>query len=154
MTLYLLRHAMAVSRPSWEAGDHLRPLSRLGLRQAAALADLLADRPVARISSSPYVRCTETVGPLAERRGIAVEESPALAEGAPLAGVLALVGDLVGCDAVLCSHGDVIPVLLEHYASLGVDLGPEPACTKASTWVITTNGSRIVSACYLRPPPG
>lgn len=152
MTLYLLRHAMAVSRSSWEDGDQLRPLSKLGRRQADALADLLADLRFTRVASSPYARCTETVTPLAERRGLAIDVLPALREGAPLSDVLDLVDDLAGCDALLCSHGDVIPVFLEHYASLGIDLGPEPACTKASTWVIETEDSRVMSARYLPPP--
>jgi len=152
VTLYLLRHAMAASRSSWPARDQLRPLSELGRRQADALAERLAGIPLGHIISSPYARCTETVTPLSKRCGLAVEVSATLAEGAPPAGVLGLIGGVAGCDALLCSHGDVIPALLEHYASLGVDLGPEPECTKASVWVIETDGSRVVTARYLAPP--
>ena len=82
MTLYLVRHAKAGSRSSWDGDDRLRPLTKMGRREAEGIADLLRDAPLERVLSSPYVRCTETVAPLAARRGLEVEEHDALAEGA------------------------------------------------------------------------
>lgn len=152
MTLYLVRHAKAGDRSSWNGDDRLRPLSKPGRRQALLLADVLAEGSFASIVSSPYVRCTETVEPLAERRGLDVEEHDALAEGAWLSDVLLLVEKVIEGGAVLCSHGDVIPMLLEHYESLGVDLGPEPACAKGSTWVLDTADGKVAGARYLSPP--
>ena len=58
------------SRSAWDGPDEQRPLSKAGRRQAAALAKLLGDEPIGRIVSSPYVRCRETVAPLAERIGL------------------------------------------------------------------------------------
>ncbi len=154
MTLYLLRHAVAGDRSSWDGDDRLRPLSKKGRRQALRLAELLGETRLDRIVSSPHVRCTETVTPLAERRGLTVEEQGALAEGARLPAVLALVDELVdGGGTVICSHGDVIPMLLEQYAARGADLGPEPACAKASIWIIETDASGAITARYLRLPP-
>ncbi len=152
MTLYLLRHAKAGSRSSWDGEDRLRPLSGTGRRQAARIAESLAGLPFARVLSSPYTRCTETVAPVAGSRGLAVEETDALAEGALLPDVLALVGAVSAGGAVLCSHGDVIPMLLDHFASTGLELGPEPACKKGSIWVIDTDVPEHPMARYLEPP--
>jgi len=137
---------------SWKLDDRLRPLSEHGRRQALDLADLIADSPLTRVLSSPYVRCTETVAPLAERLGLGVEQHDSLAEGTLPSGVLLLVDSVGESGAILCSHGDVIPRVLEHFTALGADLGPEPTCAKGSIWVIETEGSGAVSARYLPPP--
>lgn len=152
MTLYLVRHAKAGSRASWQGDDRLRPLSARGQRQAEAIAELLTGQPFGRVVTSPYVRCSQTVAPLAERRALDVEEHESLAEGADLAAVLALVDGLLGCGAVICSHGDVIPMLLDHLSSLGLDLGPEPECAKASTWILDSVGPVVNAARYVPPP--
>jgi 8-oxo-dGTP diphosphatase len=153
VTLYLVRHAKAGDRREWAGDDRLRPLSRRGQRQAEGLVELLADRPVDRVLSSPYVRCMETVVPLAGMRNLAVEPCDALAEEAPLDAVLALVRKHADEDAVLCSHGDVIPMLLDHLARRGVDLGPHPIWPKGCTWELETEGDEIVAARYVPPPP-
>lgn len=152
MTLYLVRHARAGDRNTWEGDDSLRPLTRRGRLQAEGLLELFEGRDVQRILSSPYMRCMETVVPLASRRRLAVEPSPALEEGAPLADVLDLVGKQIDVDTVLCSHGDVLPLLLDHLAARGLDLGPEPSCAKGSTWVLETHAGEVVSARYFAPP--
>jgi broad specificity phosphatase PhoE len=82
VTLYLVRHAKAGSRRDWEGPDRDRPLSRKGRRQAEGLVELLADRPVRRVLSSPYLRCVQTVEPLAEKLGLPVEQVAALGEDA------------------------------------------------------------------------
>ena len=76
MTVYLVRHARAGRRSAWKGDDRLRPLSKVGRRQAAALVDLLVevsgDREIEEILSSPYVRCRQSVDPLAKRLGLKV----------------------------------------------------------------------------------
>ena len=42
MKLYLVRHAKAEKRSSWEGPDALRPLSEAGTRQAEGLGERLA----------------------------------------------------------------------------------------------------------------
>ena len=153
MTLYLFRHAKAGERKSWDGDDFLRPLSRRGQKQAEGLIALLADAPLDRIFSSPYVRCMESVVPLAARRELAIEPVEALAEGAPLESALALVRKHQARDTLMCSHGDVIPMVLEHFASRGLDLGPHPACPKGSTWVVDLDPTgEPVTTRYLPPP--
>jgi 8-oxo-dGTP diphosphatase len=150
--IYLVRHAKAGERGTGD-DDWLRPLTRPGRAQAAGLLRLLADAHIERIVSSPFVRCVETVAPLAGARGLAIEVDDALAEGAPLDEALALVRKHADAGAVLCSHGDVIPAVLEHAASRGVDLGPDPRWPKGSTWVLDVRHGEVRAATYVPPPP-
>lgn len=152
MTVYLVRHAKAGSRRAWKGDDELRPLSKAGRTQARAIAKRLAGSEVVRIVSSPYVRCRETVEPLAERTSVELEVSDALAEGATLADSLRLLEKCAGDDAVLCTHGDVLGNLLMHASHLGVDLGDD-RIEKASVWVLELVDGEVRSARY-EPPPG
>src|SRR4029077_10623742 len=82
MTVFLVRHADAKSRANWHHRDETRPLTRKGQHQAEGLVDLLRERPIRRIVSSPAVRCVETLAPLANKLALTIEESDALLEGA------------------------------------------------------------------------
>jgi 8-oxo-(d)GTP phosphatase len=138
VTVLVVRHAKAGDRERWTGPDRDRPLTKRGRAQAAALAvrlPQLADPPIARILSSPYVRCRETVEPLAEATGPLVEDDEALAEGGRLAGTLALLARLGPGSVVLCSHGDVIGDLVMWLADRGLVQG-DLRCAKGSTWVI------------------
>jgi len=151
MTIYLVRHAKAGSRSQWPDADDLRPLTKPGRRQAAAIADELADVELAHIISSPYVRCRQTVEPLAEGVRLAVDLSEALEEGAPLVEALALLDKLGDESAVLCTHGDVVGELLGHCARHGVRVETD-LLPKGSIWVLETEAGAIVSARYVAPP--
>jgi phosphohistidine phosphatase SixA len=151
MTLYVVRHGKAGSRSAWTEPDDLRPLTKGGRRQANLIADALADQPVQQVLSSPYVRCRQTVEPLAERLRLPVDLADALEEGAPLAETLALL-DKIGDDtAVLCTHGDVVGELLAHCVRHGVRVETD-LLTKGSTWVLETEAGAIVDARYVPPP--
>jgi broad specificity phosphatase PhoE len=58
---YLIRHAKAGDRGAWQGPDELRPLTKGGARQADGLAERLGGEPIARVISSPAVRCLDTV---------------------------------------------------------------------------------------------
>jgi len=148
VAVFVVRHAAAGDRDAWEGDDRLRPLSKKGWKQARAIAVQLQPLGVRRLISSPYVRCVQSLEPLAERLGVKVEEDERLAEGAGLA-VLDLVRE-AGDGAALCTHGDVCLDLLGHLARLGVVRGRLEA-EKGSTWVLELQGERIVGARYLRP---
>ncbi len=97
----------------------------------------------------------ETVVPLSGDRGVAIEPVEALAEGSTIDEATALVRKHAAHGAVFCTHGDVIPMLLEHYAHLGVDVGPSPQWPKGSTWALETDATgEVVVSRYLPPPPG
>ena len=64
--IHLVRHAKAKNRAEWTERDDLRPLTKRGRREAAALAERLGAEDLVRLVSSPFVRCVQTLGPLAE----------------------------------------------------------------------------------------
>jgi len=150
-SLYLVRHAKAGDRARWMEDDTLRPLTAKGRRQAEALVSLFMDRAVDRVLSSPFVRCVQTVRPLALSRRLPVEETKLLAEGAELAPALASLRDLGGA-AVVCGHGDLIPALVEHLAERGMTMLDPPAWRKGSVWSLERDGGLFTVARYLPVP--
>ena len=143
MMLLLLRHATAGHRQPGvgAAEDRLRPLDARGRRQANALPDAYAGFGVERVLTSPYVRCRQSVGPLASALGLPMEERDELAEGAGEAELRALVAEQAAATAVFCTHGDI----------LGILLGEEPE--KGSTWVVdAAPGGGVSRRAYLPPP--
>ena len=154
MTVYLIRHAKAGDRDTWCDDDRLRPLSGRGHRQARLLIDMLKDATFDRVLSSPFVRCMETVVPIAAARGLPVEPVEALAEGGRIDEALALVRKHSDPGAILCMHGDLMPMLLDHYASAGIDIPDEREWPKGCTWALDTDPTgEVVRAIYLDPPP-
>lgn len=150
--LYVVRHADAGTRGRDDGPDELRPLSKRGRAQADALRDLLADAGIQRLVSSPYRRCVDTLQPLAEHLGLVVEPDPRLAEGRGFSGALELADELRHAPAAICSHGDVIPDLLEALVRRGTTFKDEPRWPKASTWVLTRDGDGFSKARFLPPP--
>lgn len=154
MSLHVVRHAKAGSRSSWDGPDEQRPLSRGGKRQADGLVATLADLPLNRILTSRYLRCTQTVVPLGEGRGIKVEEHDALAEEADLADTWGLLEELASTEAVLCTHGNLIGPLLDRLHRRGVELVSDRwVCQKSSVWTIEVDGSRAFTRARYMPPP-
>ena len=139
MSVFVVRHAKAGHRRSWEGDDRVRPLSRPGWDQAAAIAERLAGEHVTALISSPYMRCMQTLEPLGERLGLAVAADERLAEGATLEDSLALLA-AAGDGAVLCSHGDVIPELIEGLHRRGMEISNRPDWRKATIWVLELDG--------------
>jgi len=153
VTVYLIRHAKAGDRDTWCDDDRLRPLSGRGHHQARMLVDLLQDATFDRVLSSPFVRCMETLVPIAGARGLSLEPVEGLGEGARIDEALALVRKHSSTGALLCMHGDVMPMLLDHYASTGVDIPETRQWPKGCTWVLDTdNTGEVVRARYLPPP--
>jgi len=110
VTSILLRHASAGHRLDFEHDDHLRPLDARGRRQAEDLVELLQPFDVRRVLSSHYVRCVQTVEPLAEALTLEVELDDRLKEGEGAGAAPLLQEDGVLC----CTHGDIVEALLGH----------------------------------------
>jgi 8-oxo-dGTP diphosphatase len=83
----VVRHASAGDRDTWEGPDEDRPLDEVGHRQAVALVGLLRAYDIRRIHSSDFLRCRETVAPLATAQGLPVDVQPLLGEREGLADV-------------------------------------------------------------------
>jgi phosphohistidine phosphatase SixA len=84
----------------------VRPVDKRGRRQSEALADALADFPLDRIVSSPYVRCVQTVAPLAEARILEIELDDQLGADR-LEEVPEVLERLRGENAAVCTHGEL-----------------------------------------------
>jgi len=155
-TVVLVRHARAGNKAAWSGDDALRPLDGRGRRQAAALSELLAWFLPARVLSAPAVRCRQTVAPLAQAGGLAVELDDAFGEQAyardpdraraGLADLAALPGT-----SVVASQGGVVPRLVQELAwQSGLDVG-DLRTRKGAAWVLSLRDGRLVDADRLGP---
>ncbi len=148
-TSYLVRHAKAGSRERWTRPDRERPLTEAGRIQAAGLARILA-ATTRSVVSSPYVRCLETVAPLAEAVGLRVEEDGRLAEGEEPSWAMGRLASTPG--SVLCTHGDVMASIVTSLADSRVPMTGGMQWAKGATWAFAIAGGRIVGGRYLPPP--
>ena len=151
MTIFLTRHAHAGKRSEGATDDRLRPLSERGTKQSEALVEVVGDLVVGRIVSSPYVRCMQTMEPLAVKFDLIVEPSDLIAEGALIDDAYQLLLELESKDGVLCSHGDVIPHLLRRLVADGMDTDGPLIDQKGSTWVIEFQNGRPFHGRYVPP---
>jgi 8-oxo-dGTP diphosphatase len=149
---YFIRHAKAGSRSHWEQDDRLRPLSKSGIKQAEALVSVLAPHPIAAIFSSPYLRCVQTVEPLAQARRCAIKQTSSLAEGAGLKGAMRFIEDPKVGDSVLSTHGDVVQELVEELIRRRIVKPSQGGLDKGSTWVVEVEKGSPVRARYIPPP--
>lgn len=149
--LFVVRHGNAGSRSEWAESDRTRPLSPKGWRQAAGIADSLADEGIKRLVSSPATRCIETLEPLAKRLGLPIEQDERLLEGARVDDAMALLRELDGDTVALCSHGDVIPDLLDALRVRDAKHKGPMLWAKGSTWELKIDGDRATKARYMPP---
>ena len=131
--------------------DIERPLAVRGFDQAQALVGLLGDKGITLWFTSPAVRCRQTLDPLAAHLGLPIDEAPELLEGSSVAGARALLDSVAGADVALCSHGDVIPDVVNRLIAEGMDANGRDT-KKGSTWVLTHDGRRFVRGRYLPAP--
>lgn len=174
-TIELVRHAKAHSRDAWWGRpDRDRPLTEPGMDQARLLAQVLGQQgePISHLYSSPWVRCTQTLEPLADEMGLAVLEVDELGEvvslpvhdggdawvtsawlaGRALAFINRVVAEHPGGRAVACSHGDVIPALVALLVGRDRLDVTDVRCPKGGRFTLEFDGSRCVAATH-HPPP-
>ena len=149
--LWLIRHAAALDRYVFEGDDKERPLSERGHAQARELVTIDMLQPATALVSSPAVRCLQTLAPLQAKLGLEIEIHDALAEGASAADGLALLRSRVGSDAIFCSHGDIIPSLVQELLRDGMTVVGSRGCEKASIWALEVVGVDIARGKY-HPP--
>lgn len=152
MSLFLVRHAKAGERRAWDGHDAARPLSSKGWKQADLVAERLAPLGVTDLVSSPFLRCVQTLEPLASMLDAEVRADDRLREATPFEATLTLL-DEVADGAVLCSHGDVIPETVQALARRGLDVRSSPDWRKASIWVIDRNSKGRYTRARVWPPP-
>jgi broad specificity phosphatase PhoE len=179
--LILVPHADAGDRMKWTTDQDLRPLSDLGVSQAAALAIEIG--AVDAIISSPARRCTETVAPVAARSAVEIELNEDLRE-------ITFVSEIEGWDGwdldptwraqlvasaavgralrvlesvrsyagasrvVLSAHGDLIPLLTMFAAGYFRVPAPPPVARGGCYVIDRSNPARPISTLgALMSPP-
>ena len=168
MIIHLVRHAHAGDRSAWTGNDSLRPLSPKGRAQSEAIADALAVDLVklrsgdaggagagsVKLVSSPFVRCTQTLEPLAERLALKVVELDRLGEGCGGRAALELLLDAArdASALVACSHGDVIPALVATAVGLGATIDGDLAPRKAARYMIEVDDGVVRHVTHIPRP--
>jgi 8-oxo-dGTP diphosphatase len=154
MQLHLIRHAHAGSRSAWEGPDDERPLSKRGRRQANALAAAMAPSPLDVLWTSPYLRCRQTLEPLAATRGLDIADASVVAEGAvgPDALDACLAEVTAGHILAICSHGDVIPAMVAAAVRRGAELDGPRALTKGARYQCTVVDGQIQRSVHVAAP--
>ncbi|HUY06281.1 MAG TPA: phosphoglycerate mutase family protein [Acidimicrobiales bacterium] len=142
--IILVRHADAGDRTVFERPDYLRPLTEKGIHQAREIAEILGTYDPSRIVSSKAVRCLATVAPLAERLALEIEQVDELFEGSDpresWSELLDLVAERDGT-LVACSHGDVIPGIIELLSDCSAPHSKFPKIKKGSMVVLDLGGA-------------
>lgn len=151
-TFFVVRHAKAGSRSHWTGDDRRRPLSKKGVKQADAIAEMLAPQQVTAVYSSPYLRCVQTVEPLARIVKLAVMQAPELAEGRGVRGLYRFFDDRALDRVVLSTHGDLVWELVEDLTNRRVLPAFREQFEKGSTWTVEVEDGEPVRAKYIPAP--
>lgn len=153
MQIHLIRHAHAGSRKAWEGDDINRPLSDRGWAQAEGIEKALADVDIDRLWSSAYVRCGQTLEPLAVRLGLDVEVVDPLTEGGSGAEALDLLlyAARSGLTIAACSHGDVIPAVVATALGRGAQLDGPASAAKGGRYELSVADGRVTRLRYVPP---
>ncbi len=151
-TFHVVRHAKAGSRSHWTGDDRKRPLSPKGEKQAARIVEQFQKVAVTAVYSSPYLRCVQTVEPLAKARGLVVQQSSDLAEGRGVTGLYKFFNNPDLDDVVLCTHGDLVWELVEDLTNRRVLPAFREQFEKGSTWVVEVEDGAPAAARYIAAP--
>jgi broad specificity phosphatase PhoE len=174
--MLLVRHGHAGTKEGWADDDRLRPLDARGRRQAKHLVGVIVPMDPTRLISSPYLRCLQTMEPVAEKSGLVVEEDLSLL---PNAGTQAIdliralsLSDPPSSDPssshpssahrspasdpsrriVVCTHGEVIGDVLAVLAREdGVRMSRRPPGLKGCVWVLDFHKGKVTTARYISP---
>jgi len=121
--IIVLRHGRAVPPASWDGPDATRPLLHRGLEQSRSVAPAIAAWAPAKLISSTAVRCLATIEPIAAITGLTVKQSTGISQDAYEDGTARVRKTVrkrlaAGVSVVLCSHGPVIPAIIDETAAL------------------------------------
>ena len=119
-TVHLIRHAKAKNRLDVGGARPSSPADEARQAGGEAIAARLADEPPTRLVSSPFVRCVQTLEPLAVALDLPIETTDLLAEGADGERAAELMLSLaVGGPVACCTHGDVLFEVVDRRRAFG-----------------------------------
>ena len=146
MTVYVVRHSLAVPKKQWDGKDDDRPLNRRGWVQSKVLTKWSRGLELDSVLSSPSLRCLDTVAgiaaahdlPVISRKELAIGDGQVFKEF-----VIARLAD--EADTLLCTHGEtILPVL--HGLRPATISGPKFGVAKGSVWTLTQSPRGIVAS--------
>ncbi|MGH3583096.1 MAG: NUDIX hydrolase [Mycobacterium sp.] len=160
-TVLIVRHGRAGRKSRYKGDDRKRPLDKHGRAQAESLVGQLLAFGGDRLFAAPRTRCHQTLEPLAEELGVAVDGEPALTEEAysdhrstGRARVLEIAKEAAaaGGTPVICTQGKVIPDLIAWWSERDGVKRDKSRNRKGSTWVLSLVGERLVAADHIGSP--
>ena len=153
-SIHLIRHGHAGHRSDFDGPDQQRPLTKRGRRDAEALARDLADEGIDLVWSSTFTRCRQTVAPVATAARVEVLDHDAFTEGGngdtALDALLVAVAN--GHTVAACSHGDVIPRIVEVAVQRGARLHGPSSPSKGARYRIEVADGRVATLTHVPAP--
>lgn len=153
-TLIILRHTKALERGDWDDLDSKRTLDEKGLQQAANLITHLAPFAIDEIYSSDYLRCVQTVSPLADVRNLRITEIPNLNEEnfeidpeRSISFANAVKQDEK--NILICSHNPVIPTMLRGILNTKLKNKDLIKLEPGDAWIVHRVRGEIVALDFL-----
>jgi len=153
-TLIILRHTKALERGDWDDLDSKRTLDEKGLQQSENLITHLAPFAIDEIYSSDYLRCVQTVTPLAATRKLKITEIPNLNEETfdidperSISFANALKQDEK--NILICSHTPVIPTMLRGILNTKLRNKDLIKLEPGDAWIVHRVRGEIVALDFL-----
>lgn len=153
-TLIILRHTKALERGDWDDLDSKRTLNEKGFQQSENLITHFAPFAIDEIYSSDYLRCVQTVTPLADVRNLRITEIPSLNEetfeidpGRSISFANATKQDEK--NILLCSHNPVIPTMLRGILNTKLKNKDLIKLEPGDAWIVHRVRGEIVALDFL-----
>lgn len=102
-TFILVRHAEKA-----DDGTRNPPLNEMGTKRAMNISSMLEKQEIVALYSTPYKRTQETLQPLADKKGLEVQDYDPYAKGEWLASLIEKHGNGT---VVISGHSNTIPLL-------------------------------------------
>lgn len=158
-TTVIVRHGRAGSRSKYKGEDCTRPLDKLGRAQAESLVGQLLAFGATELHAAPRVRCVQTLQPLAQEIGAAIDIEATLTEEAYTADkksgrarVLEIASGAAGATPVICTQGKVIPDLIAWWCERDGVRPDKSRNRKGSIWVLSSAEGRLIAADHIASP--
>ena len=158
-TTVIVRHGRAGSRSKYKGEDCARPLDKLGRAQAESLVGQLLAFGATELHAAPRVRCVQTLQPLAQEIGAAIDIEATLTEEAYTADkksgrarVLEIASGAAGATPVICTQGKVIPDLIAWWCERDGVRPDKSRNRKGSIWVLSSAEGRLIAADHIASP--
>ncbi len=153
-TLIIVRHTKALERGDWDEDDSKRALDERGLAQSERLIQHLEPFGIDEIYSSDYIRCVQTVTPLAQSRGLKITEIPNLNEAnfefdpeRAISFANAVKQDEK--NILICSHNPVIPTMLRGILNTKLKNKDLIKLEPGDAWIVHRVRGEIVGLDFL-----